>query len=360
MSLFCDPQHPCWGAPVSFQPQFPPNIGNHPGHNNGEHHGPSRGGPHHRGHRGHPIFGGWGHPHHGHYRLQRAPGLGDQADGLFGTSRGGRGDMFGHRGGHRPYYGNPRGQHRGRGRATHDVLPDPHHGGSTFEFPSPGRDSNESERVDFEPPADVFDTSTEYIIHVSLPGANKSDINVEYDAEKSIVRIEGVVYRPEITEELHAAMIWNGRRREVGAFERCFEIMPFSFGAADFDGQKITAKMVNGILIVRLPKSPKEVQGEKQNKKVVINIDDDLYDADFVEEKGKAVEHEQEDIETTSKNEQYASVVEVEDEMDSMHLSSETETGDLLEEIDNTIYTPSQMSDEDIEEAAEYVRVDAK
>ena len=43
-----------------------------------------------------------------------------------------------------------------------------------------------------------------------------------------------------------------------------------------------------------------------------------------------------------------------------MHITSDTEAGDLLEEADHIIYTPSHLSEEDAEEAAQYVKVDAK
>jgi HSP20 family protein len=311
--------------------------------------------------------------HHGHHGFERGAGLDSEDAGeSFGPMRWGRGGMFGHRGHHHPYHGfHHRGHHRGGrgGRGGVRVVPIPLGAPATgFDFltrfasemgngfqeflsgDARGLNDDNKTQVDFEPRADVFDTVNEYVIHVSLPGAQKPDISVEYDAQKSIVRIAGVVHRPEFSEELNAAMIWNERRREVGVFERSFKLIPFGNEPVDVDGDNITAKMVDGVLIVRLPKTQKEEQGEKQNKKIVINEDDDdLYDADPVDKQ-----------QDTVINEKHASVVDVQDEMDSMHITSDTEAGDLLEEVDQIIYTPSHLSEEDAEEAAEYVKVDAK
>lgn len=35
--------------------------------------------------------------------------------------------------------------------------------------------------TEFSPAADVFDTPTSYVVHVSLPGARKEDIGINYD-----------------------------------------------------------------------------------------------------------------------------------------------------------------------------------
>ena len=49
---------------------------------------------------------------------------------------------------------------------------------------------------DFAPHADVFDTEDAYVIHLSLPGAKKENVDVSYDADKSEVSVAGVVTRP--------------------------------------------------------------------------------------------------------------------------------------------------------------------
>lgn len=390
MSVFFEAR-PHWGHPASFMQQSTPaNAEDQSNDDNAERPGPRRGGPHHRGHRGGPHGGPRGHRgdpfgmrgghfhHHGHRGFEHGHGPGPREDEPFGPMRWGRGGMFGHRGGHHhPYHGfHHRGHHRG-GRGGVRVVPIPlgepatgfdflsrfasEMGNGFQDFLTGSREANDDNRtqVDFEPRADVFNTLNEYVIHVSLPGAQKPDISVEYDAQKSTVRIAGVVHRPEFSEELNAAMVWNERRREVGMFERSFKFIPSGSEAVDVDGENITAKMVDGVLIVRLSKTQQQEQEEKQNKKIVINEDDDLYDADPVE-KEQEVDHEEHNTEDIAANEKHASVVEVQDDMDSMHITSDTEAGDLLEEVDKVIYTPSHLSEEDAEEAAEYVKVDVK
>lgn len=208
---------------------------------------------------------------------------------------------------------------------------------------SADRNVNDSQ-IDFVPRADVFDTANEYVVHVSLPGAQKSDVSVDYDAQESTLRLAGVTHRPEFNEELHDAMVTNERRREVGVFERTIKLNARDRQSVVVDQEKISAKMVDGVLIVRLPKA----EGEQENKKIVVNED---------------VDGEKDESDVTN-NEKHASMVEVQDEFDSMEIHSETEAGDLLQEVGDTTSTPSRPSEEDgledADEAGEYVKVDVK
>jgi HSP20 family protein len=77
-----------------------------------------------------------------------------------------------------------------------------------------------NEEIDFIPRADLFDTANEFVVHVSLPGAKKSDLSVEYDASHSTLRLRGVVHRPGMTEEMNRAFIFDERAFETGVFER--------------------------------------------------------------------------------------------------------------------------------------------
>ncbi|KAK3059453.1 hypothetical protein LTS18_010836, partial [Coniosporium uncinatum] len=77
--------------------------------------------------------------------------------------------------------------------------------------------SGESEETNFRPDVDVFDTPEAFVVHVSLPGAKKEDIGVNWDDSKSELSIGGVVYRPAEEEMLnHLAM----NERKVGVFDR--------------------------------------------------------------------------------------------------------------------------------------------
>ncbi|KAK5446684.1 hypothetical protein LTS15_009617 [Exophiala xenobiotica] len=110
--------------------------------------------------------------------------------------------------------------------------------------------------ADFEPRADIFDTASHYTIHLSLPGAKKSDVGVEWDGEHSVLRIAGVVHRPGVDEEMMTRLVVDGRKRETGVFEKNIRLGTQT-EPAGVDVQGITAKMVDGVLVVRVPKVEK-------------------------------------------------------------------------------------------------------
>ena len=103
---------------------------------------------------------------------------------------------------------------------------------------------------DFAPPADVFDTEDSYIIHISLPGAKKEDIGVNWDADKSELSVAGVIYRPGDEEFLKTLAL---DERKVGLFDRKVRLGS-RVSPAQVEADEITAKMENGVLIVTIPK----------------------------------------------------------------------------------------------------------
>jgi HSP20 family protein len=127
------------------------------------------------------------------------------------------------------------------------------------------------EGVDFTPVIDVFDTPNKYIVHVSLPGAKKSDLSIDYEAEESVLRLAGVVHRPGVDEDVYQGLVMEERGREVGVFER--EVRFGTQAAPAFVVvEEISAKLEDGVLKVVLPKVVPEPEAEK--KKVVIVVDD--------------------------------------------------------------------------------------
>ena len=107
---------------------------------------------------------------------------------------------------------------------------------------------------DFSPPADVFDTEDSYIVHISLPGAKKEDVGVNWDADKSELSIAGVIYRPGSEDFLKTLAL---DERKVGVFERKIRLgSRVSPALVDMDG--ISAKMEDGVLIVTIPKEDKD------------------------------------------------------------------------------------------------------
>jgi HSP20 family protein len=109
----------------------------------------------------------------------------------------------------------------------------------------------------FMPPIDVFSTEKEYILHVALPGAKKEDVGVNWDAEKGVLNVAGVVYRPGDEEFLKTL---STGERKVGMFERSVKLPQKESGEEkeEVDGEGITAKLEDGVLVVAVPKVEKE------------------------------------------------------------------------------------------------------
>lgn len=103
---------------------------------------------------------------------------------------------------------------------------------------------------EFTPEVDIFDTPESFVVHVSLPGAKKEDVGVNWDAEKSELSIAGVAYRPGDEEFLKTLAL---DERKVGAFERKVRLGSRA-NPAQIDIDAITARMEDGVLRVEVPK----------------------------------------------------------------------------------------------------------
>lgn len=284
-----------WGRGFPFRP--PPH--GHGGHPHG------RGGPHHGRHGGHHGRGGPPSPPEGPSDDETAAPPYDEEDGSpvtekgepssgapregspegrrgrcgskgkhghghghgpHGGKRGGHG--FGGRGGPEGHHGGPHG-HRG-GPHGHRGGPDGHRGPPWARggFPFGGRgfggfggfgdffnnESRETGDENFKPEADVFDTESSYVIHLSLPGAKKEDVGVSWDSEKSELTVAGVVHRPGDEGFLQTLAM---DERKVGAFERKIRLGSLA-NPANVVVDEITAKLEDGILRVEVPKLDKD------------------------------------------------------------------------------------------------------
>ncbi|OJJ96974.1 hypothetical protein ASPACDRAFT_124948, partial [Aspergillus aculeatus ATCC 16872] len=110
---------------------------------------------------------------------------------------------------------------------------------------------------------DVFDTPEAFVIHVPLPGAKKEDVEVSWDPKAVQLGISGTIGRPG-SEELLKTIALDERR--VGAFERKVRLGgPGS--APKVDGEAISAKLEDGVLVVEVPKTEPD---DVEVKKVVI------------------------------------------------------------------------------------------
>jgi len=121
-------------------------------------------------------------------------------------------------------------------------------------FGSGNNATNNENNEDFKPEVDIFDTPESFIVHVSLPGAKKEDVGVNWNAEKSELNIAGVIYRPG-DEELLKSLALD--ERKVGAFERMVRLGSRANPAA-VDMDAISAKLEDGILRVEVPKLDSE------------------------------------------------------------------------------------------------------
>ncbi|QSZ32628.1 hypothetical protein DSL72_002207 [Monilinia vaccinii-corymbosi] len=119
----------------------------------------------------------------------------------------------------------------------------------------------------FVPPIDVFTTENAYVLHIALPGAKKEDVGVHWDAEKGILNVAGVVYRQGDEKFLESL---TKKERKVGAFERTMKLPLNVEDKSEIDGDSITAKLEDGVLVVNVPKVEKE-ESWTEVKRVDIN-----------------------------------------------------------------------------------------
>lgn len=117
-----------------------------------------------------------------------------------------------------------------------------------------GEDKASAEQKDFSPPADIFDTEDAYIVHVSLPGAKKEDVGVNWDSDKSELSVAGVIHRPGDEDFLKTLAL---DERTVGVFERKVRLGSRA-NPAQIDADAIAARMEDGVLIVTIPKLDRE------------------------------------------------------------------------------------------------------
>lgn len=115
-------------------------------------------------------------------------------------------------------------------------------------------DNNDVDAEQFSPPVDVFETPTAYHIHVSLPGAKKEDVGLNYDENRSELTVAGVIYRPGDEEFIKTLAMGE---RKVGVFERKVRLGNERH-PADVETGSISAKLEDGVLRIELPRVEKD------------------------------------------------------------------------------------------------------
>ena len=99
----------------------------------------------------------------------------------------------------------------------------------------------------YKPPVNLFEDMEGYVVQVSLAGASKKDISVEFKDNWLIIKGERKDTRGEGPKKYHALEI------HFGPFERRI------FVNDDIDVRGINTSYKNGLLVIRLPKKRKRV-----------------------------------------------------------------------------------------------------
>lgn len=126
---------------------------------------------------------------------------------------------------------------------------------STFAQAEEASDSGET----FIPLVDIFNTSSAYVLHVSLPGAKKEDVGVNWDAVKGELNIAGVIHRQGDENFIQSL---TQAERKVGLFDRSVKLPPVdALGQREeneIDGDDIVAKLEDGVLTITVRKLERE------------------------------------------------------------------------------------------------------
>ena len=122
-----------------------------------------------------------------------------------------------------------------------------------------GQAKNQQDDADFTPAIDVFNTPQAFYIHISLPGAKKEDLDVSWDAENYQVIVRGIIHRPGDEEFLKTIAV---DERDVGLFERKIKLATKA-EPVSVDGDGISARMEDGILMIKVPKIEEFIEIKK-------------------------------------------------------------------------------------------------
>jgi len=102
----------------------------------------------------------------------------------------------------------------------------------------------------FSPDVDIYSSDDEVVFAVDLPGVNKGDVSIEIDETNTLI-IKGKNNHKEPENPIL-------RQYNVGNYYRAFQL------SDDYDKEKITAKLENGLLEVKVIKKeeakPKKIE----------------------------------------------------------------------------------------------------
>ena len=102
----------------------------------------------------------------------------------------------------------------------------------------------------YSPDVDIFSSDVEVLFAVDLPGVNKGDVSIEIDETNTLI-IKGKNSHKESENSVL-------RQYNFGNYYRAFQL------SDDYDKEKITAKLENGLLEIKLAKKeeakPKKIE----------------------------------------------------------------------------------------------------
>jgi HSP20 family protein len=104
----------------------------------------------------------------------------------------------------------------------------------------------------YSPDVDIYLSEDELLLATDLPGVEKGDVNIEIDENNSLV-IKAKTTLKETEKPVY-------KQFNVGNYYRAFQI------GDEFDKDKVSGKLENGLLEVRIPK-----REEAKPKRIAIN-----------------------------------------------------------------------------------------
>lgn len=117
-------------------------------------------------------------------------------------------------------------------------------------------DDEDGMGASFSPPLDLFELADRWVLHLAVPGAKKEDVGVNWDGDRSILGINGVVYRPGDEQFLQGLV---SGERSVGLFSREVRLPPAEKRTKEeVNSDGIEAKMEEGVLVITVPKVEKD------------------------------------------------------------------------------------------------------
>lgn len=111
---------------------------------------------------------------------------------------------------------------------------------------------NNDERV-IVPPADIYETDTEYVVSADMPGVTRDTLDITLD--KGQISINGKAAKDESAGEL-----------KYGEYAPYNFSRTFSIGS-EVNGEAITASLSDGVVVITLPKKE-----EVKPKKIEVTI----------------------------------------------------------------------------------------